>query len=54
MLCANLDGRGVLGRLDTCIRVAEALLCSSETTTTLLIGCTPRQSKNLKLQKKIL
>ena len=52
MLCASLDGRGVWGRLDTCIRVAEALVCSPETTTTLLIECTPRQSKTLKLQKK--
>ena len=52
MLCAILDGRGVWGRLDTCICVAASLLCSPETTTTLLIGCTIRQSKNIKLQKK--
>ena len=40
MLCASLDGRGVWGRMDTCICVcmAESLLCSPETTTTLLIG----------------
>ena len=31
MLCANLDGRGVWGRMDTCTRMAESLLCSPET-----------------------
>ena len=36
-LCANLDGRGVWGRMDTCLRMAESLHCSPETTT-LLIG----------------
>ena len=33
-----LDGRGVWGRMDTCVRMAELLLCSPDTTTTLLTG----------------
>ena len=37
----SLDGRGVWGRMDTCICVAESLHCSPETTTTLLTGYTP-------------
>ena len=36
-LCASLDGRGVWGRMDTCLCMAESLHCSPETTT-LLIG----------------
>ena len=36
MLCASLDGRGVWGRMDICMCMAEFL----ETTTTLLIGST--------------
>ena len=35
--CASLDGRGVWGRMNTCICMAESLCCSPETTTTLLI-----------------
>ena len=38
MLCASLDGRGVWGRMDTCICVAESLPCLPGTTTILLIG----------------
>ena len=38
-LCASLDGRGVWGRMDTCVRMAESLHCSPETVNTaLLIG----------------
>ena len=36
VLCDSLDGREVLGRMDTCICMAESLCCSLETTTTLL------------------
>ena len=43
MLCASLDGREVWGRMDTCKCMTESLHCSLETTTTLLIGCTPIQ-----------
>ena len=38
MLHGSLDGSGVRGRMDTCVWMAESLLCSPETTTTLLIG----------------
>ena len=44
MLCGSLDGRGVWGRVDTCICMAEALRYSPETTTTLLICHTPTQN----------
>ena len=51
-LCASLDGRGVWGRMDTCICMAESLLGSPKTTTTLLIGYTPIQNKTLKFGDK--
>ena len=35
----TLDRRGVLGRMDTRICVAESLCCSPETITALLISC---------------
>ena len=41
MLCGSLDGRGVWGRMDTCIHMAESLCCAPETTTTLRIGYNP-------------
>ena len=31
MLCGSLDGRGVSGRMETCICMAESLHCSPET-----------------------
>ena len=43
--CGSLDGRGVWGRMDTCICVTESLHCSPETITTLLISYTPIQNK---------
>ena len=36
MLPASLDGRGVWGRMGTCVRMAESLCCPPETITTLL------------------
>ena len=39
--CGSLDGRGVWGRIDTCICMAESLCCPPETITTLLISYTP-------------
>ena len=58
-LCSDitsLDERGVWGRMDTCICMAESLHCSSETITTLLVGYTPKQNvfcvKKLKKKKK--
>ena len=47
----SLDGRGVWGRMDTCLCMAESLHCSPETTTTLLTGYTPVQ--NVLVLKKI-
>ena len=52
MLCGSLDGRGVWRRMDTCICMAEALHCSPETITTLLISYTPIQNKKFKRKKK--
>ena len=44
-----LDQKGVWGRMDTCICMAESLRCSAETTTTLLIGYIPIQNKNFQV-----
>ena len=52
MFYASLDGRGVWGRMDTCVWMAESLCCSPETTTTLLTGYTSMQSKVYSLKKK--
>ena len=38
VLRGSLDGRGIWGRKDTCVCVAESLCCSPETITTSLIG----------------
>ena len=37
-LCANLDGSGIWGKMNTCLCMAESLHGSPETITTLLIG----------------
>ena len=50
MLCGGLDGRGSLGRGDTCTCMTESLCCQPETITTLLISFTPMQ--NIKSKKK--
>ena len=50
MLCGSLDGKEVWGRMDTCIYMAESLFYSPETFTTLLIGYTAIQNKNLKIR----
>ena len=53
VLCVSLDGRGVWGRMDTCICMAESLHCLPETITTLLIGYTPIQNAlDVKKKKK--
>ena len=44
MLCARLDGSGVLGRMDPGVCMAESLHCSPETVTTLVISYTPIQN----------
>ena len=51
-MCGSLDGRGVWGRMDTCIWMAESLHCSPETITTLLIGYTLIQNKKLKIKTR--
>ena len=48
ILNASLDGRGVRGRMDKCICMAESLHCSSETIITLLIGYIPIKNKKFK------
>ena len=53
MLYSSLDGRGVWGRMDTCICMAKSLCPSPETITTLLIGYTPIQNKKF-MEKKML
>ena len=52
VLCSNLDGRGLWGRIDTYICMAETLHCSPEITTTLLIGYTSIQNKMFKQTNK--
>ena len=46
----SLDGRGVWGRMDTCICMAESFRPSPETVTTLLISYIPIQNKTFKNQ----
>ena len=48
MLCGNLDGKGVWGRMPTCTWMAGSLCSSPETITTLLISYTPIQNKKFK------
>ena len=43
--CGSLDEKGVWGRMDTCICIAESFLCPSETITTLSVCYTPIQNK---------
>ena len=51
-LCGSQDGRGVWGKMDTCICMAESLHCSHETITILLINYT--QTQNKKFKKKFM
>ena len=52
MIYGSLDGRGVWARIDTCICIAESLLYSLETVTTLLINYTLIQNKKFKNKTK--
>ena len=47
MLCGSLDGRGVGGRMDGGICMAELLCCSPGTITTLLIGSAADAAKSI-------
>ena len=51
MLYGSLDGRGVQGRMETWISMADFLCCPPETTT-LLIGYIPIQNKNVNKKKR--
>ena len=53
MLLGSLDGRGIWGRMDTCICMAESLHCPPGTMslTTLLISYTPIQNEKFKKKK---
>ena len=53
VLCGSLDARGVWGRMDTWLWMAESLCCPPEIITTLVIYCTPIQNKKLKKEKLI-
>ena len=52
MLCSSLRGRRVWGRMDTYVRMAESLLCSSETITTLFENGLYPNTKQKVLRKK--
>ena len=54
MLCGSLDGRGIGGRMDTGICMAESLCCPPKTVTTLLISYTPTLNKKLKNPTQIM
>ena len=45
VLLGSLPGKGVWGRMDTCICMAESLCCPHETITKLLISNMPIQNK---------
>ena len=53
ILCDSPDGRGLQGRMDTCICMAESLHYSLETITTLLISYTSIQNKKFKKGKQL-
>ena len=52
MLCGSLDVEGVWGRMDTCMCMAESLLCSPETITMLFVNQPIPQQKIIFLEKK--
>ena len=52
ILCASLVGKGVAGRMDTYVCMAETLRCSPETSTSFLMDYTPIQNKKFKVTKK--
>ena len=52
-LCGSLDGRGVWGRMGTCVWMAESLHSSPETVTTLFISCTPIENKKVRKERRL-
>ena len=53
MLCGSLEGRGVWGRMDTCICMTESPYCPPETSITLLIDSPPVENKKLEEKKRL-
>ena len=49
----TLDRKGVWGRGDTCVCLAESLCCSPETITALLTGYIPIQNKKAKKKNQL-
>ena len=47
MLCGSLDGRGIWGRVDTLVSMAESLCCPPETIIALFIGYAAAAAKSL-------
>ena len=41
LLHGSLEGKGVWGRMDTCLCTAESVWCPPEIITTLLVGYSP-------------
>ena len=54
VLCGSLDGRGVWGRMDTCVCMVKSLCCSPKTTTALLISSAPIQNKKFFTKYKLI
>ena len=52
MLYGSLDGRGVWGKRDACICMAESFHCSPETITTWLTSYISIQKKKFRKRKK--
>ena len=52
-LQGGIDRKGVWGRMDTCICMAEPLCCPPEVITLLLISCTPVVNKRFKKTQQI-
>ena len=54
MLCGSLGGRGVWGRMDTCMCLTESLCCHPKLSQQrLLAGYIPIQNKKFKMYTKI-
>ena len=53
MLCGSLAGRGVWGKMDTCVCMAESLCCSFETITALFVNQLYPNTKLKKKKKKV-
>ena len=52
VLCGSLDRRGVWGRMNTCVCMAELFCLSLEIITAMLTGYAPIQNKKSNLKKR--